>query len=414
MTMQRVELRYATNASLEEIVLHLSKIAFIEHFPKSHTHTVYFDNQECTLPFEISLKARRYAESELGQQFRLRSEDECIFEIKEGFMHEGWYLVKKKRETTTYGSIPASMPLNVPYAVQPIYATCYQRQHWRLSSNPDVRITLDKDTNFYLVDNWQGERIGAEDRTLIELKLPLETLSQYLPLLETLMQQFQAVPTISKKDAVHNAFNSFIKRKYQLPHIITDTEIEAKLSLSISQQNVFQKIKCDFSNGMIDGFDLVREFPFTLERALLNAFVISPNGEYYRTSIDGNIKRDVTKETDFVFHDLYGLNCVVSRREYPAKIPEQLDGYPKKIMYRKRKYFLVCNTSGQKFSVLMDKSTYKGNALYQIEVEWVGKIPSQEEKINAAKDISKIVYHIVGKYGLNPTTLTKLEWLRNL
>jgi hypothetical protein len=406
---RRLELRYTTMAPVAEIASMLSHIADREKFERDFTTTVYFDTEDCGLPFELSLKARNYAAAPLGAVFALDPTALCRFDVKEGFMQGGWYVFRRNRTSAAYGEIPSM----VPFPVRPMYATCYPRQHWRLKDDPRVRITLDGGVGLYAVENWRGSRIKTSEGALIELKLPLATVAEKVALLQDMIRHVRGVPSISKKDLVHNAYNAQVKARSGRPPTITDTEIEAKLSLSGSQQDVFPRIKRDIAQGHIPGFRVHPDFPLTLERATISAFIISPNGEYHRTLFDGSRRvRNVTKKMLSIFPDRHGLHCIIMRKEFPADVPAELQGLPTVTMYRKRKYFLIMNDRGEQFSVLMDRSAHDGRVLYQVEIEWIAMQPSDEERDRAAADIAEIAKHIVEKYGLTPTTLTKLEWLR--
>ena len=76
---------------------------------------------------------------------------------------------------------------------------------------------------------------------------------------------------------------------------------------------------------------------------------------------------------------------------------------------------MVERAEGQgEYAVVIDRSTHKGHELYQMEVEDVLVSPSFNLERRSVADVASIASFMVEEYSLEPTTLTKGEWLMSL
>jgi len=64
--------------------------------------------------------------------------------------------------------------------------------------------------------------------------------------------------------------------------------------------------------------------------------------------------------------------------------------------------------------VMMDRSTHRGHELYQLEVEDVLNSPSPRTETRSINDVASMANYLIEEYSLEPTTLTKNQWLMSL
>ncbi|HDD05161.1 MAG TPA: hypothetical protein ENF51_01580, partial [Candidatus Aenigmarchaeota archaeon] len=172
--------------------------------------TIYFDNRECEVPFEYSIKARKYDSSPWAERGSLEGED-WIFELKSTDV-EVWKISKKKvrkkcaledllkevGKIKQLGGVRFSQPL------EPRMGNCYLRTHF---SRGDIRVTLDRDISYYEVLSGQLVKVGEEEGYgRVEVKIPTDSVELDLlgEVRRTIFEEFGGVPTISKKDMGHD------------------------------------------------------------------------------------------------------------------------------------------------------------------------------------------------------------------
>ncbi len=72
------------------------------------------------------------------------------------------------------------------------------------------------------------------------------------------------------------------------------------------------------------------------------------------------------------------------------------------------------NGGNREYAVMMDRSTHRGQELYQLEVEDVLNSPSPRTETRSINDVASMANYLVEEYSLEPTTLTKNQWLMSL
>jgi len=430
----RREERYCVESSrVVEFVEEISSIAAPLKFSTGYNQTLYFNNSEHEVPFEISVKARRYSSSPLGDRFELDPDESWNFEIKRDIVSQGLRLRQKERvKSLALKEIlkalqdrreMAGTPITSP--LQPYVANSYRREHYVVSGvGGDFRITIDDGLAHYFFEDGQdgqdrlaGKQIGRENHARIELKVPQAALvSAEFGKIKSLLEQLGADPIVSKKDAAYNYLSDLIKDRHNKNSGPSDTEIEAKLSLGEEDQWVFHKIKEDIREGRIEGFRQSSGFSPTLEGGKLHRYVIGTDNRCVRISLRGEKKRVISKENSEIVRDHCGLNCILKRRETRGDVSAEFLAMPSKTLYRKRKYFLTEGAlSGRTYCVLIDRSTYDGQQLFQMEIEELLMEPSEAEETQAIRDISNLTKQLITRYPLlKPTTLTKWSWLNVL
>lgn len=420
----RKEERYIINKTkTQDFVKKISQITSPEIFPTNYNHTLYFNNVEHEVPFEVSIKGRRYGYEGFTGSFE--PEEKWIFEIKEDFISKNSRLRRKQRENLTLeeilkklsgGKLLGGYHITSPLGVYG--ADSYRRSHYKIKGKDNFRITIDDDITYYLFEErFNGNEVGREDYSRVEIKiLPHEPGSPEVYLIHNILEELGAEPTVSKKDMLYNLITDYLRRKTQCYVKPSNIEIEAKMLLGRENQHVFHQIKKDFYSGFINGFVIPENFPYTLEGGKLHRYVITPNGGYVRISIKGKSKKVVSKEGSGIVADPLGLNCIIKRREIKESLSGNLLALPSKTLHRKRKYFIVENEkSKNQYCILIDRCTYDDDELYQMEVEGLLLSPSRDEEKELVRDVAYLTNQLIKKYPvLKPTTLTKLEWLKNM
>jgi len=389
-------------------------LAFSEEkeFKTNFNRTVYFNNDEHEVPFEVSIKARKYDETPLGSQFVLDPGEKWIFELKSDIKSENQRLRHKERKDTNIEQIVEEINsiFDVSAPLKPYTADDYRRRHFQIEG--DFRITVDDMVRYYFFENgFRAEQTGSEENSIAEIKVPVEKLdSAEYKEITLLLETLNCQPAISKKDSSYNFLSDFLRKKANNRKVQgTDTEIEAKLVLEGKNQDVFHRIKKDFADGRINGFRIIPEFPHTLESGKIHKYVLDSD-ENLRLSMRGGKIKAVTKKDTEVFD-----SCIVKRKEIDVPFSRDMLLMDSINLYRKRKYFVAENTeSGESYCILVDRSTSNEKELFQIEVENTSINGTKNEKA-VIKDIKEIVAFITGKYPfLTPAPLTKKDWLKSL
>ncbi len=417
----RGEFRYVIELSkVGDFIDGIKAIAKQKKFPTSYNHTIYFNNTEHEVPFEVSIKGRKYSNQKFLEYLSL--DDKWIFEIKEDHISEKSRLRMKKRRIMTLKEILTflSQKRQIGYNLitshlKPYVGDSYRRLHFYVEDN--LRVTIDEDLTYYLFEDLNAIKLGNENYARIEIKVPPAKInSPELYRIQSLLNELGGEETISKKDAAYNLLSRYLREKSKRKVPPSDTEIEAKLLIRKSHQYIFHRIKRDFRSGLIKGYSLLEEFPYTLENGKLHKYLIA-NDNYIRLSIKG-MSRTITSKEDFeLVNDPYGLKCIIKRRELKKHVVgENLNLHFLKTIYRKRKYFLVENKENNiPYCIILDRSTYSTHELFQIEIEGLLLSPSKNEEKKVIKDISYLTSFLIRRYPiLKPTALTKLDWVKQL
>lgn len=394
-------------------------------FPNPYNQTLYFNNEEHEVPFTYSIRARRYESKPLRNHFRLDPDDDWIFEFKTTKSVNGRFIRYKRRDEELtlrdvldrVGRIRKLGGVRIPHRLAPHSAASYARSHF-LENQKGIRVTVDDDVRFYrFTGELTGKMLGKADHAVVELKIPpRKTMSPLANELQELMKKEGGEQGISKKATTFNLmFDEFRKKgeAYQVPR--HDTEIEAKIALDGDGQDVFHEIRDDFSRGKLDGFRLSSNYPRVMETGKLHHYVLTPTNDYLRIEPKRESEFLTVKEDLELTEDPYELGNVIRRREIKDQARPSLLKQPSRILQRKRKYFMVEKKDEMgEYAVVIDRSTHKGHELYQMEVEDVLVSPSFSVERRSVADVASIASFLVEEYSLEPTTLTKGEWLMSL
>ncbi len=422
-TTRKEERYYIKNPQVKGFIEKLALITHPKVFPNNYNQTLYFNNSEHEVPFEISIKARRYRCSREGEHLKLIPDEKWIFEIKRDLVRKNSRLRQKKRKNLKLDEILKILQnkirnLIITSSLQPYVADSYRRRHYVINGKGQFRITIDDKLKYYLFESKiNATQIGKENYSRVEIKVPQNKLnSPEFHKIKKLLQKSEAETIVSKKDTAYNLLSEYLRNKYNRNVKPSNIEIEAKLSLSGKNQYVFHQIKNDFYNDVFKGFKIPKDFSYTLEGGKLHRYIITPDNHYLRISMKGESKKVIYKENSEVVNDPFGLNCILKRSEIKVPLPLNFPISPSKTLYRKRKYFIVENKINKNsYCILIDRCTFDNNELFQMEVEGLLLSPTEDKEREVIKDIVYITKQLIKKYRfLKPTTLTKLDWLKNL
>jgi hypothetical protein len=251
----------------------------------------------------------------------------------------------------------------------------------------------------------------------VELKIPPgRTSSPLVRNIHGLLRKENAEQGISKKATIFNLIEDRARKSgeaYKEPS--HNTEIKAKVALDAEDQDIFPRIRSDLSEGKIEGFRLSDSYPNVMETGKLYHYVQVPTHEYVRFETSGQSRSATIKENFQVVQDPYRLGNVIKRREIEEPIQPDMLRMPYKILTRRRKYFMVERDGGNReYAVMMDRSTHRGHELYQLEVEDVLNSPSPRTETRSINDVASMANYLIEEYSLEPTTLTKNQWLMSL
>jgi hypothetical protein len=276
---------------------------------------------------------------------------------------------------------------------------------------------LDEDVRYFTFEELHGSLLVASNRAIVELKIPPgRTSSPLVRKIHGLLRRENAEQGISKKATIFNLIEERSKRSgeaYKEP--THNTEIKAKVALDAEDQSLFPKIRTDLQEGKIEGFRLSESYPNVMETGKLYHYVQVPTHEYVRFETSGQSRSATIKENFQVVQDPYRLGNVIKRREIEQPIGSDMLKMPYKTLVRRRKYFMVERDGGSReYAVMMDRSTHRGHELYQLEVEDVLSSPTPKTEVRSINDVASMANYLIEEYSLEPTTLTKNQWLMSL
>ena len=189
---QRVEKKYMlTREQYEYLINAISPYMAPDQYGETEIRNIYFDNADNEL-IETSLLKPTYKEKLRLRSYGVPKMDSTVFfEIKKkyrGIVYKRRISMKLK-EAYAYidgGKLPESIEGNTPteidymmnrYSLTPKAFISYKRVAWTCESDPDLRITFDRDiTSRYddtrLESTADGHKILPKDTVLMEIKIP--------------------------------------------------------------------------------------------------------------------------------------------------------------------------------------------------------------------------------------------------
>ena len=396
----------------------------LNSFPNPVNQTLYFNNHEHEVPFTYSIRGRRYQQQPFKDHFKLKPSDRWIFEVKNTRSEHGRFIRHKRRnEMLPLREILSRVRkmnrlgrIQIPHRLGLYAAASYRRNHF-LESERGVRVTMDQDVRYFTFNDLSGSLLGISNKAIVELKIPPGRTS--IPLvrkIQSLLRKENAEQGISKKATIFNLIEEKAKRSgeaYKEPS--HNTEIKAKVALDAEDQSIFPRIRTDLSEERVEGFRLSKSYSNVMETGKLYHYIQMPAHEYVRFETSGQSRSATVKENFQVVRDPFRLGNVIKRREVEEPIQPDMLKLPYKILTRRRKYFMVERYGGSReYAVMMDRSTHRGHELYQLEVEDVLSSPSQRAESRSINDVASLANYLIEEYSLEPTTLTKNQWLTSL
>ena len=189
---KRVEKKYMlTREQYEYLINAISPYMAPDQYGETEIRNIYFDNAD-NERIETSLLKPTYKEKLRLRSYGVPKMDSTVFfEIKKkyrGIVYKRRISMKLK-EAYAYidgGKLPESIEGNIPteidymmnrYSLTPKAFISYKRVAWTCESDPDLRITFDRDiTSRYddtrLESTADGHKILPKDTVLMEIKIP--------------------------------------------------------------------------------------------------------------------------------------------------------------------------------------------------------------------------------------------------
>ena len=189
---QRVEKKYMLSREQYEYLIEaIAPYMHVDQYGETEIRNIYFDNAEDEL-IETSLRKPAYKEKlRLRSYGRPKPDSTVFFEIKKKYRG----IVYKRRvsmkldEAYRYiggGELPEHLVGNIPaeidymvrrYRLAPKAFISYRRVAWAGNTDPDLRITFDRDiTSRYddtrLESDAAGHKVLDPDAVLMEIKIP--------------------------------------------------------------------------------------------------------------------------------------------------------------------------------------------------------------------------------------------------
>lgn len=415
----RVEEGYFINPNKLHILKNdLDKIFRIVEMKTPYNQTIYFNNKDHEVPFNFSIRARRYALKATGKKFFPPINEQWRFEIK-----KSEHGASRNREKVSLalpfkkicGLLKSKklLPFRTIRHLYPYIAATYYREHYHLKRDDNFRITIDTNTKYYLFDkSGTGKLVREEEIVRIELKFPLNFFkSKIYNHVIQIIEKLGGSRPFSKKHSAYNLEYKYLKNKFRRWTIGPNTEIESKMLLSIEDQNIFNKIKEDFRSNKVKRFGLIKKYDYSWEYNTVARFILTKDRSHVRLNME---KREVVHKSPpvVVTNDL-NLKCILKRTEIKKKAPKKMLLEPFKERRRSRKTFVVENRENKNiYIILVDRTSIEGRDLYQLEVENLSRSPSSGREKQIVGDIAFITNFILKKYKkLKPTILTKQEWV---
>ena len=447
---QRIEQRFMVpQKEAAAFLKQLERIFLPVSYPNNINQTIYFNNDDLAVPWGISIKARRYLDPTDCAK-RIDPTENFFCEIKKE-KKAGSPNREKIKTVSSLSDFSRWAKEKVSDAIggrslYPHILTQYRRRHFILPRQNDIRVTTDSEMayGFFTKDllTWLGEEEGL--RVEIKTSQTASTNPTCAKLFK-LLKQHGAVPVISKKDQAYNLLSQYLdKFGDQLTKELAKTEIEAKFLVECSQPyNFFLGLRNSFLKNKIPGFTL-KPYPYIKAGASIN---------FYWTRLEkgkpvdgikllykGQRFRIVTKAKTRILKDIYGLNCLMIRREEKGERFEHSKENLERVLAESTQKFGSLTPQGhllrsrlaiwpesektrRVFHLSLDRCSRNGNIFYQLEIEYVGRKPgyslveskiAQEQIIKELSLLSHEVFQLANKKGfvLQPSQLTKLEWIR--
>lgn len=277
----------------------LKEVVFSE---RPTTQTIYFNDDDYSVPWGCSLKARRYLPS-FSHDIVLNPDDVYRAEIKTS---EGSDVRAKIQAELPLKMIPGFIADKTGLKVRPYAAVEYHRNHFISRVNPELlRLTVDHDTRYGFFEETTKPAlgIGEENFARIELKAdPVRLESFECKRINEIIAACFGLPVISKRSYAFSLAKSVIDKKSRgYKKELKDCEIEGKFL--VRHQNpaaLLVTLKKQLLLGLGD-YQVTDKWTFVQEGASINHYWARQreNGEIaegLKILMRGNRARPVLKK----------------------------------------------------------------------------------------------------------------------
>ena len=230
----------AVTGLLDQIQTVLSPVVYSE---KPFVQTVYIGDDEYSVPWGVSLKARRYLR---GFQGAVLLEPEAIFncEIKREESAGSSGRIKEKRSLTLdefMQWVRDEFPKLYGVAIRSHLLTQYYRYHFA-GGDEALRLTFDWNIRYGFFTDCQSLRwLGGERGARVEMKTDQQSAdSPIYQQVVGILESHGAFPVISKKEQGYNLVGAYLDTFGGGPQKeLVGMEIEAKFEVAESDYQVF-------------------------------------------------------------------------------------------------------------------------------------------------------------------------------
>jgi hypothetical protein len=448
--LKRLEQRFMVPEAEAALVLNkLGQImAPVSYSERQFNQTIYVNDDELSVPWGISLKARRYITKPDGTII-IGPSDLFNCELKWEETAGGAGRIKTKFSLTLpdFCLLAAKQLTDIigqQVSLRPHILIQYRRCHFIPRDNAEMRVTADQEMEYGFFPLGQPMvRLGQEKGLRVEIKMDKNKNSSAYKEVVDLMCQRGAVPTISKKNQAYNFHAKYLDQfGTKLHKELAGTEIESKFSVSHPRPYAFfMELKKAFLRGEFPDFFL-DPYPYTKAGTSINFYWTRLEKgkmvEGIKLLYRGQQFRIVTKAQTQILPDEFGLSCVMKRHEEKGErfdlsfenLKNVLAQYTEKFgqltpqghLLRSRLALWPENKkSGRVYHLNLDRCVKDDEVFYQLELEYVGRRPEvKQTNVDPERKIIKelcglswSVYLFANRQAqvLLPSQTTKLEWL---
>ena len=382
-----------------------------------YIRTIYFNNDQHVVPFETSIKARKYLKEPETYNF---DPDSYFLDLKKGHGQDK----EKIRLEATLEEATEIINREFKFSdkpLRPYILVEYLRQHYIPKDSSDIRLSVDNNLRYFYFfdDKKEPVFLGEENHPRLEIKEG-KVDERFINWIGGIIESLNLIPIISKKFKAYNLLCQYHSKTSGKPFYkeIRDYEIESKLDLD--SENLFQKVKQFFVNN--SDFILPQHFPYTFESASINRYYRN-DGISFKAMFLGDDIEIVRKSESEVLDDMFKLGCITKRKETKGEIIKfdsnlislsHLEGE----LHRMRKAFWVENPRNNRiYHISSDCCLGAPGDLYQMEVEYTGRYGMQDKtdlvrEREIVDDIAKITKDLLKNFpSLIPSQKTKMGWL---
>jgi hypothetical protein len=383
--------------------------------------TIYFSNNDHSLPFLLTLKTRRYLPDKdklAPKTFR----GKWFFDIKERRDDKKY---KTRIKTTLKDALDIA---NKKYGkkimpLRPFFMLKYKRQHYVYSDEKGVyaRFSTDTNTRYFYFDDKQKKPvlIGIEPYPRLEIKTKGNS-KKLTELIGKLKSDLNVIPVISKKGQAYNLLCKHMLKKDGMGFLKEVKECEIELKLESRTDSVFPLVFNAFKSGKY-AYKIPDHFKHVFESSSINQYYKNAK-ESFKVLLRPDNMSVVRKGKVKMCSNAENLKCILKRSEIKQRLkniqPEILrKGILRGELYRYRKAFWVENPETRRiYHISLDICQSSDKKLYEMEVEYTGRFAAsiqpnvnEQEIIDDIAKITKILLSLSGD--LKESTLTKREWL---